>query len=101
MNEEFEYGDKNVEFGIDRSKQGSSFTAFFSVVCVVAGTGALGLPYALALGGWIGLFILGLSWLLSICKYMYTCRASKLQFINVCVQINNRYWYFIDSFHVL
>ncbi|KAI8972367.1 transmembrane amino acid transporter protein-domain-containing protein [Pilobolus umbonatus] len=31
----------------------SSFTAFFNVVCVVAGTGALGLPYALKQGGWI------------------------------------------------
>lgn len=58
-----------TEFGIDRSKQASSFTAFFSVVCVVAGTGALGLPYALAQGGWIGLFILALSWVLSVCKY--------------------------------
>ncbi|KAF1800172.1 transmembrane amino acid transporter protein-domain-containing protein [Mucor lusitanicus] len=57
---------EHVEFGIDRSKQGSSFTAFFSVVCVVAGTGALGLPYALAQGGWIGLFILCLSWILSV-----------------------------------
>ncbi|KAG2190251.1 hypothetical protein INT46_006926 [Mucor plumbeus] len=56
----------HIEFGIDRSKQGSSFTAFFSVVCVVAGTGALGLPYGLAQGGWIGLFILCLSWILSI-----------------------------------
>lgn len=60
--------DTNIEFGIDRSNQASSFTAFFSVVCVVAGTGALGLPYALSQGGWIGLFILTLSWILSICK---------------------------------
>ncbi|KAG2233822.1 hypothetical protein INT48_005268 [Thamnidium elegans] len=58
--------DKNIEFGIDRSDQASSFTAFFSVVCVVAGTGALGLPYALSQGGWIGLFILALSWILSV-----------------------------------
>lgn len=57
-----------LQFGIDRSKQGSSFTAFFNVVCVVAGTGALGLPYALSQGGWIGLFILGLSWILSVCN---------------------------------
>jgi amino acid permease len=34
-------------------------------VCVVAGTGALSLPYALRQGGWIGLFILGLSWLMA------------------------------------
>ncbi|OAD06569.1 hypothetical protein MUCCIDRAFT_107145 [Mucor lusitanicus CBS 277.49] len=45
---------EHVEFGIDRSKQGST------------GTGALGLPYALAQGGWIGLFILCLSWILSV-----------------------------------
>ncbi|KAI8987699.1 transmembrane amino acid transporter protein-domain-containing protein [Mycotypha africana] len=44
---------QSAEFGIDRSNQGSSFAAFFNIVCVVAGTGALGLPYALALGGWI------------------------------------------------
>ncbi|KAI9478703.1 MAG: transmembrane amino acid transporter protein-domain-containing protein [Benjaminiella poitrasii] len=56
----------NIEFGIDRSKQGSSLNGVLSIICVVAGTGALGLPYALAQGGWIGLFILGLSWILSI-----------------------------------
>ncbi|OBZ89732.1 Vesicular inhibitory amino acid transporter [Choanephora cucurbitarum] len=59
-------GSSSIEFGIDRSKQGSSFTAFFNVVCVVAGTGALGLPYSLKQGGWIGLFILILSCILSI-----------------------------------
>ncbi|KAI8582582.1 hypothetical protein K450DRAFT_227824 [Umbelopsis ramanniana AG] len=41
---------------------GSFFTAYFNVVCVVAGTGTLGLPRALALGGWLGLLILGLAW---------------------------------------
>ncbi|ORX54027.1 hypothetical protein DM01DRAFT_1335877 [Hesseltinella vesiculosa] len=51
--------------GIDREKQGSSFLAYFNVVCVVAGTGSLSLPYALKQGGWIGLFILILSWLFS------------------------------------
>ncbi|CAO3611726.1 unnamed protein product [Cunninghamella blakesleeana] len=51
--------------GIERENQGSSLLAYFNVVCVVAGTGALSLPYALSQGGWIGLFILGLSWLLS------------------------------------
>ncbi|KAG0167601.1 hypothetical protein DFQ28_000636 [Apophysomyces sp. BC1034] len=42
-----------MDHGLDRESQGSSYTAYLSVVCVVAGTGALGLPYALALGGWI------------------------------------------------
>ena len=39
--------------------------AYFNVVCVVAGTGILGLPVALKQGGWIGLFILFLSWTMS------------------------------------
>ncbi|KAG0751885.1 hypothetical protein G6F24_013955 [Rhizopus arrhizus] len=46
----------NVSFshGVDtRSQGGSSFLAYFNVVCVVAGTGALGLPYSLKQGGWI------------------------------------------------
>jgi amino acid permease len=41
---------------------GSFFTAYFNVVCVVAGTGTLGLPKALAIGGWLGLLILSLAW---------------------------------------
>ncbi|ORZ16463.1 transmembrane amino acid transporter protein-domain-containing protein [Absidia repens] len=40
--------------------------AYWNVVCVVAGTGALGLPYALRQGGWFGLFIFFLSWAMSI-----------------------------------
>jgi amino acid permease len=40
--------------------------AYANVVCVVAGTGTLGLPYALKLGGWIGVAILLLSLLMSI-----------------------------------
>ncbi|KAJ9054116.1 hypothetical protein DSO57_1017929 [Entomophthora muscae] len=31
----------------------SSLSAYFHIVCVVAGTGTLGLPYAMAQGGWI------------------------------------------------
>ncbi|GAA5813751.1 hypothetical protein MFLAVUS_007238 [Mucor flavus] len=41
---------------------GTFLTGFFSVTCVVAGTGTLGLPHALALGGWLGLFIMMLSY---------------------------------------
>ncbi|KAI9027214.1 transmembrane amino acid transporter protein-domain-containing protein [Phycomyces nitens] len=43
----------NFSHGIEREAQGSSYLAYFNVVCVVAGTGALGLPYALRQGGWI------------------------------------------------
>ncbi|KAI8393724.1 transmembrane amino acid transporter protein-domain-containing protein [Radiomyces spectabilis] len=48
-----EHNATNIDDAIDREKQGSNLTAFFNVVCVVAGTGALGLPYALNQGGWI------------------------------------------------
>ncbi|KAI7868933.1 transmembrane amino acid transporter protein-domain-containing protein [Spinellus fusiger] len=45
--------------------KGSSMLAYCNVVCVIAGTGTLGLPFALRQGGWIGLFILFLSWSMS------------------------------------
>ncbi|KAF7728580.1 hypothetical protein EC973_005806 [Apophysomyces ossiformis] len=47
--------EQSIKFshGVERETQGSAFLAYFNVVCVVAGMGALGLPYALALGGWI------------------------------------------------
>jgi hypothetical protein len=86
---------------VDDSKKGSSFLAYFNIVCVVAGTGALGLPYALRQGGWIGkisfiqlqcqshthlystigLFILILGWLFSTCKIFYIFSAVKINTI--------------------
>ncbi|KAI8331988.1 transmembrane amino acid transporter protein-domain-containing protein [Choanephora cucurbitarum] len=64
---EIEHDNISFSHGVDAddSKRGSSFLAYFNIVCVVAGTGALSLPYALKQGGWIGLFILGLSWFFS------------------------------------
>ncbi|KAG0088172.1 hypothetical protein BGZ93_001618 [Podila epicladia] len=50
----------------ERPDQGSNISAFFNIVCVVAGTGTLGLPFALAKGGWIGVGILVLSMIMSI-----------------------------------
>ncbi|KAI9481691.1 MAG: transmembrane amino acid transporter protein-domain-containing protein [Benjaminiella poitrasii] len=50
----------------DRENGSSSFGAYFNIVCVVAGTGILGLPLALKQGGWIGLLILVLSWTMSV-----------------------------------
>ncbi|KAK3823644.1 MAG: transmembrane amino acid transporter protein-domain-containing protein [Linnemannia gamsii] len=55
-----------VDLMAERPEQGSNFLAYANVVCVVAGTGTLGLPYALKLGGWIGVGILLLSLLMSI-----------------------------------
>lgn len=46
--------ESNVACGGDlmaeRPEQGSNMAAFFNIVCVVAGTGTLGLPYSLAKG---------------------------------------------------
>ncbi|KAG0212134.1 hypothetical protein BGX33_003863 [Mortierella sp. NVP41] len=55
-----------IDLMAERPEQGSNFLAYANVVCVVAGTGTLGLPYALKLGGWIGVGILLLSLLMSI-----------------------------------
>ncbi|KAI9275747.1 transmembrane amino acid transporter protein-domain-containing protein [Phascolomyces articulosus] len=62
---DYELGSGKFSHGIEREAQGSSFLAYFNIVCVVAGTGALQLPYALAQGGWIGLLIMFLSWFFS------------------------------------
>lgn len=51
---------------INRDHAGSSWMAFFNIMCVVAGTGVLGLPLALKQGGWLGILILFLSWSMSI-----------------------------------
>ncbi|KAL0076554.1 transmembrane amino acid transporter protein-domain-containing protein [Phycomyces blakesleeanus] len=45
---------------------GNFLTAYFNVVCVVAGTGTLGLPKAFAIGGWLGILILGLAYFMAV-----------------------------------
>jgi amino acid permease len=60
-----EYSEEGI-IDVNRENGGSAFLAYFNVVCVVAGTGTLGMPYAFALGGWIGILILFLSWTMSI-----------------------------------
>jgi hypothetical protein len=57
--DEIEHEDVSFSHGVERDeKGGSAFLAYFNVVCVVAGTGALSLPYALKQGGWIGITIM-------------------------------------------
>ncbi|KAG0001687.1 hypothetical protein BGZ80_006137, partial [Entomortierella chlamydospora] len=56
----------NDDLLAERPNQGSNFKAFANIVCVVAGTGTLGLPYALKLGGWIGVGIVILSLFMSL-----------------------------------
>ncbi|KAI7869530.1 transmembrane amino acid transporter protein-domain-containing protein [Spinellus fusiger] len=51
------------EFGHGK---GGFMTAYFNVVCVVAGTGTLGLPKAFALGGWLGILILALAYAMAV-----------------------------------
>ncbi|KAI9357411.1 transmembrane amino acid transporter protein-domain-containing protein [Pilaira anomala] len=45
---------------------GSFMTAYFNIVCVVAGTGTLGLPKAFADGGWLGILILILAYAMAV-----------------------------------
>ncbi|KAI8888242.1 hypothetical protein K501DRAFT_241003 [Backusella circina FSU 941] len=45
---------------------GGFLTAYFNVVCVVAGTGTLGLPKAFAEGGWLGILILILAYAMAV-----------------------------------
>ncbi|KAF9968446.1 hypothetical protein BGZ70_003842 [Mortierella alpina] len=61
-----ETGQDGTDLLAERPSQGSNLSAFFNIVCVVAGTGTLGLPYSLAKGGWIGVGILILSMIMSI-----------------------------------
>ncbi|KAK9712784.1 hypothetical protein K7432_006914 [Basidiobolus ranarum] len=56
------------EDGADQHRTGSSFGAYFNIVCVIAGTGTLQLPLSLNQGGWISLFII----ILSACIATYT-----------------------------
>lgn len=55
--------EKANEFG---HGNGNFLTAYFNVVCVVAGTGTLGLPKAFAQGGWLGILILLLAYTMSV-----------------------------------
>ncbi|CAG8490681.1 3661_t:CDS:2 [Dentiscutata erythropus] len=51
----------------DRETKGSNWTAYVNVVCLIAGSGTLGIPYAIQQGGWISLGVLFLSGV--ICTY--------------------------------
>jgi hypothetical protein len=42
-----------IDLMAERPDQGSNMAAFFNIVCVVAGTGTLGLPYSLAKGTYV------------------------------------------------
>ncbi|CAG8562810.1 10436_t:CDS:2, partial [Scutellospora calospora] len=46
---------------IRNGRKGSNWAAYMNIVCVVAGSGTLGIPYAIQQGGWISLILLILS----------------------------------------
>ncbi|KAI9488806.1 transmembrane amino acid transporter protein-domain-containing protein [Zychaea mexicana] len=60
---DFEFAKEGYD--VDRSKGGSTMYAYYNVVCIVAGTGLLGLSRALSQGGWAGLVMLLLAWWMS------------------------------------
>lgn len=60
-------------FDVDRTNAGSSFYAYYNVVCCVCGTGMLGLSTSLGKGGWGALALLLLSWWMAIASVKDHC----------------------------
>ncbi|KFH67256.1 hypothetical protein MVEG_07778 [Podila verticillata NRRL 6337] len=54
-----------IDLRADREDGVSTFKACSSLVCVIAGTGTLGMPYAVAQSGWLGSVIIVLALLMS------------------------------------
>ncbi|CAG8698302.1 8613_t:CDS:2 [Acaulospora morrowiae] len=50
----------------EESASGSNWAAYLNITCVVAGTGILGLPYAIKQSGWVGLSLIVLSMVISL-----------------------------------
>ncbi|CAG8440001.1 5564_t:CDS:2 [Scutellospora calospora] len=57
---------EDVDEVVNNGFSGSSWAAYVSVTCVVAGTGVLGLPYSIKQGGWISLSLIPLSMLITL-----------------------------------
>ncbi|ORX87841.1 hypothetical protein K493DRAFT_290882 [Basidiobolus meristosporus CBS 931.73] len=56
---EGEYGELDVPLELNENKRtGSNFGAYFNVVCVIAGTGTLQIPFALQQAGWLGIILI-------------------------------------------
>ncbi|KAK9721720.1 hypothetical protein K7432_003225 [Basidiobolus ranarum] len=51
-----EYGELDIPLELNENKRtGSDFGAYFNIVCVIAGTGTLQIPFALQQVGWLGI----------------------------------------------
>ncbi|RGB27462.1 transmembrane amino acid transporter protein [Rhizophagus diaphanus] len=46
--------------------KGSNLSAYFNIICIVAGSGTLGIPYAIQQGGWITILFLILSSMMNV-----------------------------------
>ncbi|KAI9292586.1 hypothetical protein K502DRAFT_367483 [Neoconidiobolus thromboides FSU 785] len=68
--EKFSNAHDNNDSKVPRKGTGSSYGAYFNIVCVVAGTGTLGLPYAMSLGGHITLVL----FVIAACLAVYTSK---------------------------
>ncbi|CAG8498802.1 2901_t:CDS:2 [Diversispora eburnea] len=61
--------ERSIDNSCSTSSQGfsgSSLAAYINITCVVAGSGVLGLPYAIKQGGWIGIGLIPLSMLITL-----------------------------------
>ncbi|KAK9729098.1 hypothetical protein K7432_000540 [Basidiobolus ranarum] len=69
---------------IGHERNGSSFGAYFNIVCAIAGTGTLQLPFALSQSGWVGIGLILLSTGISVytgsllIKCLYYDRINRL-----------------------
>ncbi|KAI7850951.1 transmembrane amino acid transporter protein-domain-containing protein [Circinella umbellata] len=52
----------DVDIDCDRSNAGSSFYAYWNIVCAICGIGMLGLPQALSRGGWGAVALIIATW---------------------------------------
>ncbi|RIA81204.1 transmembrane amino acid transporter protein [Glomus cerebriforme] len=58
--------DLDLQDDSHRHDKGSNLSAYFNIVCVVAGSGTLGIPYAIQQGGWITILLLILSAIMNV-----------------------------------
>ncbi|KAJ1916733.1 hypothetical protein H4219_003603 [Mycoemilia scoparia] len=58
-------GDNGLKIGEPGEHKASNLSTYFNIVCIVAGTGILQLPYALSEGGWSAVFLIALAALMS------------------------------------
>ncbi|CAI2180086.1 9498_t:CDS:2 [Funneliformis geosporum] len=61
VSDSVEVEDRDYVLRDHKDHKGSNWSAYINIVCVVAGSGTLGIPYAIQQGGWITILLLILS----------------------------------------